>query len=93
MFGGVSVKIRKVDVKRLPVFGEKTKIYMLSPCTAYTTLENRQTRFYNPFDYEFSDYIRNNLLRKYESLYNKLPEDNNFSIRSIYRAVKKKKRG
>lgn len=81
--GGTSVKIGRADVKKPPVFTEKTKLYTLSPCTAYTTLENRQTRFYNPFDYEFSDYIRNNLLHKYESLYNKRPTDDDFTIRPI----------
>ncbi len=79
--GGAEVKISRVDVKEAPVFTEKTKIYTLSPCTAYTTMDNKQTRFYNPFDYEFSEYIRNNLLHKHESFYGKQPDDTRFEIR------------
>lgn len=81
--GGAIARISRIDVKESPVFSETTKIYTMSPCAVYTTLENKQTRFYNPFDYEFSEYIRNNLLHKYEAFYGRQPDDTRFEIKPI----------
>lgn len=81
--GGTKVRISRVDIKDTPAFFQKTKIYTLSPCTAYTTLENKQTRFYNPFDYEFSEYMRGNLINKYEAFYGKRPQSTDFVIKPI----------
>lgn len=79
--GGTKVRISRVGVKETPAFFSKTKIYTLSPCTAYTTLENKQTRFYNPFDYEFSEYMKNNLINKYQAYYGREPENSEFFIK------------
>ncbi len=81
--GGALVKINQINVKATPGFKNKTQIYTLSPCTAYTTLENKQTRFYNPFDYEFSDYISRNLIHKYKAFYGREPGNSGFSIKPI----------
>lgn len=81
--GGAKVEISKVEVKEPPELSKKVQVYTLSPVTTYTTLENKQTRFYNPFDMEFSQYIRNNLLHKYEAYYEEQPEDTDFIIRPI----------
>lgn len=81
--GGAKIEISKVEVKRTPDLFKKAQVYTLSPVTAYSTLENKQTRFYNPFDREFSQYIRNNLLHKYEAYYGNQPENSDFTIRPI----------
>ena len=81
--GGADVEISKVEVKITPDLFKKTQVYTLSPVTAYSTLENKQTKFYNPFDMEFSQYIRSNLLHKYEAYHGKQPENADFIIKSI----------
>jgi CRISPR-associated endoribonuclease Cas6 len=81
--GGANVEISKVEVKQKPALSNKVQVYTLSPVTAYSTLENKKTKFYNPFDMEFSHYIKNNLLHKYEAYYGKQPENNDFIIKPI----------
>lgn len=81
--GGAKVRISSIKIKEAAAFFNKTRIYTLSPCTAYTTLENKQTRFYNPFDYEFSEYIKNNLINKYEAYYGEKPQNSDFSIKPV----------
>lgn len=78
--GGAIVEISRVEVKEYPDLSHKVQVYTLSPVTAYSTLENKKTRFYNPFDMEFSQYIRNNLLHKYEAYYGNQPENSDFTI-------------
>ena len=72
--GGAIVDISRVEVKDTPELSNKVQVCTLSPVTAYSTLENKQTKFYNPFDMEFSQYIKNNLLHKYEAYYGKQPK-------------------
>jgi CRISPR-associated endoribonuclease Cas6 len=81
--GGADVKISKVEVKQKPALSNKVQVYTLSPVTAYSTLENKQTKFYNPYDMEFSQYIRSNLLHKYEAYHGKQPENADFIIKPI----------
>lgn len=81
--GGANVKISRVEVKNSPDLSNKAQVYTLSPVTVYSTLQDKQTRFYNPFDREFSEYIRNNLLHKYEAYYGSQPENTDFTIKPI----------
>ncbi|WP_313165563.1 CRISPR-associated endoribonuclease Cas6 [Sedimentibacter sp.] len=81
--GGAKVEISRVEVKEQPKLSEKVQVYTLSPITTYSTLDNKQTRFYNPFDKEFSQYTKNNLMHKYEAYYGKQLEDANFNIKPI----------
>lgn len=81
--GGANVEISRVEVKESPNLSKKVQVYTLSPVTAYSTLENKQTRFYNPFDMEFSQYIKNNLLHKHEAYHGKQPKDTDFYIKPI----------
>jgi CRISPR-associated endoribonuclease Cas6 len=81
--GGASVEISRVEVKKSLDLHEKIQVYTLSPITAYSTLENKQTRFYNPFDKEFSQYIKSNLLHKYEAFHGNLPGNTDFFIKPI----------
>lgn len=81
--GGAIVEINRVEAKKSPELFNKAQVYTLSPVTAYSTLENKQTKFYNPFDMEFSQYIKNNLLHKYEAYHGKQPEDTDFIIKPI----------
>ncbi|WP_313345977.1 CRISPR-associated endoribonuclease Cas6 [Sedimentibacter sp.] len=81
--GGVKVEISRVEVKEPPELSKKVQVYTLSPVTTYSTLENKQTKFYNPFDMEFSQYIKNNLLHKYEAYHGEHPENTDFIIKPI----------
>jgi len=81
--GGANVEISRLEVKESPELHDKVQIYTLSPVTAYSTIENKKTKFYNPFDMEFSQYIRNNLLHKYEAFYNEQPKNSEFTIKPI----------
>ena len=81
--GGAKVEISRVEVKEPPELSKKVQVYTLSPVTAYSTLENKQTKFYNPFDMEFSQYIKNNLLHKYEAYHGGQLENSDFIIKPI----------
>ncbi|MDW5298886.1 MAG: CRISPR-associated endoribonuclease Cas6 [Sedimentibacter sp.] len=81
--GGANVEISRVEVKESPDLSKKVQVYTLSPVTAYSTLENKQTRFYNPFDMEFSQYIKKNLLHKYEAYHGNQPENTDFVMKPI----------
>ncbi|MCX7641783.1 MAG: CRISPR-associated endoribonuclease Cas6 [Elusimicrobiales bacterium] len=66
---------------------DKLKIKMLSPITIYSTLLTKEgkkkTYYYNPYENEFSDLIKNNLIRKHIAFYNREPIANEFSITPI----------
>lgn len=81
--GGANVEISRVEVKESPDLSKKVQVYTLSPVTAYSTLENKQTRFYNPYDMEFSQYIKKNLLHKYEAYHGNQPENTDFVMKPI----------
>ena len=81
--GGAQAEISRVEVKEYPDLLHKFQVYTLSPVTVYSTLENKKTRFYNPFDMEFSEYIKKNLLHKCEAFYGKQPQNSDFSIKPI----------
>lgn len=56
----------------------------VSPITIHSTFEladgRKKTYYYSPFERNFSEMMRQNLLRKYESLYGILPENDEFRI-------------
>ena len=75
--------ISKIELIKQSI-SEKETVKALSPITVYstfTTFEGRKkTYYYSPYEKEFSKNIRRNLLNKYQSLYNSLPDDKRFSI-------------
>jgi CRISPR-associated endoribonuclease Cas6 len=60
------------------------KFYTKSPITVYSTLSNgekKKTYFYSPYEKEFEEQIKNNLISKYKSFYGEDPKDSSFSIK------------
>lgn len=59
-------------------------VSMLSPLTIYSTLSHpdgrTKTYYYSPFEKEFTELLRGNLLRKYEAAYGAPPSDGSFAI-------------
>jgi len=79
-----------IKIEKMPdpeTFKNITSIKMLSPVTTYSTLYNsnkkRKTYYYSPFEKDFSIKIKENLLRKFKSLYKKFPKDNEFEIKAV----------
>lgn len=75
---GQPVMIEETVVKKLQVEEKDSyKIKMLSPLTVYQTYENaageKRTHYFSPFDFPFSDMIEKNFANKYESYFNKKP--------------------
>lgn len=56
----------------------------VSPITIYSTYEKedgrKKTYYYAPFDEGFSELIREDLIRKYSTVYHKLPQNDAFEI-------------
>lgn len=56
----------------------------VSPVSIHSTFEladgRKKTYYYSPFERDFSEMIRQNLLRKYEALYGEAAEDDSFRI-------------
>lgn len=63
---------------------ESCIIDTVSPITIHSTVElpngRKRTYYYEPYEREFSEMIRQNLLRKYQAVYGKLPENQEFHI-------------
>lgn len=70
--------------KRLILSGDK--IYTKSPIVVYSTFEHegsKKTYYYSPMEKEFQSILKNNLINKYNAVYNKEPEDKNFEIQPL----------
>jgi CRISPR-associated endoribonuclease Cas6 len=65
--------ITNVEVFSKPDIQSNVTIRMLSPVTVYSTLFSangkKKTYYYSPFEKEFSQLIRANILKKYQALY------------------------
>lgn len=63
---------------------KKETVKSLSPITVYSTFATfegrKKTYYYSPYEQEFSENIRKNLVNKYQSLYSSLPDNLSFSI-------------
>lgn len=81
------VIIETIEICPRPAFSKISKIKMLSPLTIYSTLRKpdgkKKTYYYTPWESEFSELIKENLLRKYEAFYAKLPNEEDFSIKPL----------
>lgn len=60
------------------------QVKTVSPVTIHSTFEladgRKKTYYYNPYEKDFSEMIRKNLLRKYEAFYSKMPQNDEFKI-------------
>ncbi|WP_461207283.1 CRISPR-associated endoribonuclease Cas6 [Clostridium sp. DL1XJH146] len=60
------------------------KFYTKSAITIYSTFQNeerKKTYYYSPYESEFEELIRNNLIKKYISYYGKEPQSKEFTIK------------
>ena len=83
-FGSDSAFLEAVNVHFAPEISEDIVIRMLSPVTTYSTLTagdgKKKTYYYNPYEKEFSELIRRNLVKKYVAIYEKEPQSKEFEI-------------
>lgn len=56
------------------------KIKMLSPVTAYSTLNNGKTVYYSPDDHNFKRIIKENIIKKYIAFFKEEPPGTDFEI-------------
>lgn len=86
-FGSDSAFLEAVNVHFAPEISENTVIRMLSPVTTYSTLTagdgKKKTYYYNPYEKEFSELIRRNLVKKYVAIYEKEPRSKEFEITPV----------
>lgn len=84
---GNRVHIESINVHFTPRFSDSVKIRMLSPVTVYSTLTradgSKKTYYYNPFEEEFAELIRANIIKKYRALYGRAPLTELLSIEPL----------
>jgi CRISPR-associated endoribonuclease Cas6 len=84
-FGSSQVTVSEINVEPNRVEHTPVLIKMLSPMTMYSTLSSpegkKKTYYYSPQENEFSELIRDNLLKKYKAFHDKDPEDSEFIIK------------
>jgi CRISPR-associated endoribonuclease Cas6 len=77
----ISLQVKDVDIPRTPRFQERMYFRCLSPITMSTKREyNGQVAMHYllPDETEFSDLVKQNLIRKYETIYRQKPCDDSF---------------
>ena len=88
------LQIQDVEVLSQPRFRPKMTFRCLSPITMSTKRERADklgTHYCLPDDPQFSELVRQNLIRKYEAVYRQPPEDNSFAMIFDKRYIDKKK--
>jgi CRISPR-associated endoribonuclease Cas6 len=87
------ILLSSVEVFMKRINKDNIKIIMLSPAVVYSTLKKgdggKKTYYYSPFEKEFSELVRKNILKKYTAYYKKKPADDRFNIKP-YRVSEKK---
>ncbi len=81
--GNQYLSVMDVEIPRTPHFRQEMKFRCLSPITMSTKRE-REGRlvmhYCLPDEPEFSELVRQNLIRKYEAIYGRSPSDDSFSM-------------
>jgi CRISPR-associated endoribonuclease Cas6 len=83
LLGNNRVEVKSISVHKNVQFGPETRIKMLSPVVAYTTLHNddlKYTYYLSPWKKQFIDIVRNNLLAKHEVIHGYIPDNQELSI-------------
>jgi CRISPR-associated endoribonuclease Cas6 len=79
----IPLQVNDVDIPRMPRFQERMRFRCLSPITMSTKREfNGEVvmHYLLPDEAEFSDLVRQNLIRKYEIVYGRKPRDDSFEM-------------
>ncbi|WP_236777948.1 CRISPR-associated endoribonuclease Cas6 [Anoxybacter fermentans] len=80
--------LKEVKFESFNVESNKMYIKMLSPVVTYKTYEangSKKTHYYSPWEPEFEEQIKNNLLKKYELVEGKKPDNLEFSIKPLFK--------
>jgi len=82
-----TVWVESLQVLSTPQIGKELVIKMLSPVTVYSTLYRpdgkKKTYYYNPSEKEFSEILKQNIIKKYFAFYEKMPPSEEFFIEPI----------
>ncbi|GLI53636.1 CRISPR-associated endoribonuclease Cas6 [Thermodesulfovibrio yellowstonii] len=85
--GDNTLYIESISIHYTPEIKETVFIRMLSPITIYSTLNTpdgrKKTYYYNPKEKEFSELIRENIIKKYIAFYRKTPLSKEFTIEPL----------
>ena len=80
----LQLPVRDVDVPRNPRFQPRMTFRCLSPITMSTKREREGKlvmHYCLPDEPEFSELVRQNLIRKYEAIYGRAPRDDSFAMK------------
>lgn len=85
--GDNELYLESISVSFAPEMKDTVSIRMLSPVTVYSTLTTpdgrKKTYYYNPKEKEFSELIRQNIIKKYLAFYSKPPSSQEFAIEPV----------
>ena len=85
--GSNELQVTKLIVKEESLTGDYLKIRTLSPIVAYSTIieaGKKKTLYYTPQDEQFSKVLRENIIKKYKSIYGERPLQNeDFDVLAI----------
>ena len=84
--GKNAVKVNKIETSYNELGNSEKNIYKITYITVYSTFAKcwqKKTYYYSPYEEEFNELIRNNLINKYKALYNKFPQNDSFDIRLL----------
>ena len=88
------LRVQDVEVLRQPRFGPQTTFRCLSPITMSTVRERADklvTHYCLHDDPQFSELVRQNLIRKYEAVYRHSPEEKSFAMTFDQEYIDKRK--
>ncbi|OFI05282.1 CRISPR associated protein Cas6 [Clostridium acetireducens DSM 10703] len=83
---GNDIEIENIETKFIKINKNKMKVYTKSPITVYSTIKingKNKTYYYSPYEEEFSELIRKNLLKKYQAFHGKKPNNDKFDIKIL----------
>ena len=85
--GSNELQVTKLIVKEESLVGDYLKVRTLSPVVAYSTIieaGKKKTLYYTPQDEQFSKVLRENIIKKYKSIYGERPLQNeDFEVLAI----------
>ncbi|MGB9596905.1 MAG: CRISPR-associated endoribonuclease Cas6 [Candidatus Poribacteria bacterium] len=79
----IPLRVKDVDIPKVPYFQEYMYFLCLSPITMSTKCERNgeiTMHYLLPDEPEFSELVRRNLIRKYEIIYGRKPKDDSFRM-------------
>jgi CRISPR-associated endoribonuclease Cas6 len=88
------LRILDVEIPQLPSFHQEMKFRCLSPITISTKREREGKlvmHYCLPHEPEFSELVRQNLIRKHEAIYGHGPRDDSFSMDFDQEYIKRRK--